>query len=181
MSKLSRSHESKDHKPHGRRSELSEETARAAERIRIFVDADACPVKDEVYRVADRYRLLVFVVANAFMRVPKHERIKLVSVDAGPDAADDWIALRAGPGDIVITSDIPLASRCLKAGAAAIGPTGKPFTTDSIGAALAGRGIAEHLRSIGEMTSGPKALAPADRSRFLSALDTAVNRSLRRK
>ncbi len=148
----------------------------------IFVDADACPVKEEVYRVARRYGLKVWVVSNSFMMVPRGEPlIEQVVVDAGPDIADDWIAERAGAGDIVVTNDIPLADRCLKAGAAAIRPSGQPFTADSIGSALAGRMIGEHLRSMGEMTGGPKPFAPADRSRFLQALDEAVVRARRRR
>jgi uncharacterized protein len=145
----------------------------------IFVDADACPVKDEVYRVAARYGLKVFVVANSPLYVPQDPMIERVMVDAGPDAADDWIVLRAKRGDIVVTADIPLAGRVLKNGAAAIGTTGKPFTESSIGMALAQRALMDHLRSTGEITGGPKAFARADRSRFLSALDEAVNRAKR--
>ena len=147
--------------------------------IEIFVDADACPVKDEVYRVAGRYGLKVYVVTNGGVRVPGVATIELVVVAQGPDAADDWIAERARRGDIVVTTDIPLAHRCLQACAEVIGPTGRAFTTSSIGAALATRGIMEHLRSTGEATGGPKPFAPADRSRFLSALDQAINRSKR--
>ena len=146
----------------------------------IYIDADACPVKDEVYRVADRYQLLVYVVSNSWIRTPAQTRVTSVVVDDGPDVADDWIAERAGAGDIVITADIPLADRALKAGAQAIHPTGRLFTTDSIGASLASRGIGEHLRSMGEITGGPKPFAPADRSRFLQALDAAVVRARRR-
>lgn len=145
----------------------------------LYVDADACPVKDEVYRVADRYAAPVFVVSNSWIRVPRDPRITLVAVSAGPDAADDWIAERAAAGDVVITADIPLADRALKAGAQAIHPAGRPFTSDSIGAALASRSIGEHLRSMGEITGGPKPFAPADRSRFLQALDAAVVRARR--
>ena len=144
---------------------------------RIFIDADACPVKDEVYRVAARYGLGVFVVSNAFVNTPRESWIERVMVDAGPDVADDWIAERAGPGDIVITSDIPLADRCLKAGAQALKSNGQPFTPDSIGSALAGRMVGEHLRSMGVATSGPPPFSNADRSRFLQALDTAVVRA----
>jgi uncharacterized protein YaiI (UPF0178 family) len=146
---------------------------------RIFVDADACPVKEETYRVARRYGLRTHVVSNAFIMVPREPLIEQVVVEAGPDVADDWIAERAGPADIVITADIPLAGRCLKAGAQVPGPRGVPFTQDSIGAALAGRAIAEHLRSFGAMTSGPKAFTPKDRSNFLQALDQAVHRARR--
>ncbi len=146
---------------------------------RIFVDADACPVKEEVYRVARRYRLAVFVVANSFIRTPPDALIQSVVVEAGPDLADDWIAERAAGRDIVITSDIPLASRSLKAGAQVLAPNGKPFTNSSIGGALAGREIGEHLRSFGEITGGPKAFSAQDRSKFLNALDAAVNKALR--
>lgn len=145
----------------------------------LFVDADACPVKDEVYKVARRYGLAVKVVANAYILVPSERLIERIVVEAGPDVADDWIAERAGPRDIVITADIPLADRCLKAGAQALAPNGRPFTPDSIGSALAGRAVAEHLRSIGAQTGGPKPFASADRSRFLSALDEAVHRAKR--
>ncbi|MGZ9202298.1 MAG: YaiI/YqxD family protein [Caulobacteraceae bacterium] len=147
--------------------------------MRIFIDADACPVKEEIYRVARRYALPVFVVSNSFINTPREPLIERVVVDAGPDVADDWIAERAGQGDIVITSDIPLASRCLKAGAGALNPKGVPFTLESIGMALAGREIAEHLRSFGEVTGGPRPFGPADRSNFLQALDQAVNRAKR--
>jgi uncharacterized protein len=146
----------------------------------LYIDADACPVKDEVYRVAQRYGLAVFVVSNSWIRTPPHPRITSVVVDDGPDVADDWIAERAGAGDVVITADIPLADRALKAGAQALHPTGRAFTADSIGAALASRSIGEHLRSVGEVTRGPKPFAPADRSRFLQALDAAVVKARRR-
>jgi len=136
-------------------------------------------VKEEVYRVARRYRLPVFVVSNSWIRTPAEPLITSVVVDAGPDVADDWIAERAGPGDIVVTADIPLADRALKAGAQAIHPQGRPFTPDSIGQALASRGIGEHLRSMGEITGGPRPFAPADRSRFLQALDAAVVKARR--
>jgi len=147
--------------------------------VRLFIDADACPVKEEAYKVARRYRLQVYVVSNAFMVTPREPLIEQVVVDAGPDIADDWIAERAGPADIVVTTDIPLADRCLKAGAQAISPKGRPFTADSIGSALAGRAIGEQLRSIGEVTRGPAAFSGADRSRFLQALDEAVHRARR--
>jgi uncharacterized protein YaiI (UPF0178 family) len=143
----------------------------------LLIDADACPVKDEVYRVADRYGLPVFVVSNSWIRTPQNPRITSIVVEDGPDVADDWIAERAVKGDIVITADIPLADRALKAGAQAIHPTGRAFTADSIGAALASRSIGEHLRSTGEITGGPKPFVAADRSRFLQALDAAVVRA----
>ncbi|MFI5015720.1 MAG: YaiI/YqxD family protein [Hyphomicrobiales bacterium] len=147
--------------------------------MRIFVDADACPVKDEVYRVAARYEIKVHVVANSPIRTPRDALVERVVVSTGFDAADDWIAERAGPGDIVVTTDIPLASRCLKAGAAVIAPTGKAFTDSSIGMALAMRDLMADLRSMGEAGGGPRAFSPRDRSAFLSALDQAITRLLR--
>jgi len=149
--------------------------------MRIFIDADACPVKDEVYRVAARYGLVTTVVSNSFIAIPRSALIERMIVDAGPDVADDWIAERTEPGDIVITNDIPLADRVLKAGGTAIAPNGRAFTPDSIGAALAQRSIMEHIRSTGEITGGPRPFAAADRSRFLQALDEAVNRGKRRR
>jgi uncharacterized protein YaiI (UPF0178 family) len=147
--------------------------------ITIFIDADACPVKDEIYKVAARYGLKTYVVSNSFMQIPASPLIERVVVDAGPDIADDWIAERAARGDIVITNDIPLADRVLKSGAAAIKPNGQPFTADSIGSALAQRSIMEHIRSTGEITGGPRPFERADRSRFLQALDTAIQKSRR--
>jgi uncharacterized protein YaiI (UPF0178 family) len=154
-------------------------TPSPAKPIEIFVDADACPVKDEVYRVSRRYELKVYVISNGGVRVPLEPLIEMVVVEQGPDVADDWIAARAKRGDIVVTADIPLAHRCLQAGAEVIGPTGRPFTQSSIGAAMAQRGLMEHLRSTGEITGGPKPFAAGDRSRFLAALDEAINRSKR--
>ena len=148
--------------------------------IRFFVDADACPVKNEVYRVAERYGLKVYVVANAFMAVPRSDLIERVIVPDGPDMADDWIAERATEADIVITADIPLAGRCVRNQATVIGPTGKPFTEDSIGMALATRNLLTDLRSAGATTRGPPPLSRQDISRFLSALDLAVTQ-LKRK
>ena len=130
--------------------------------LHVYVDADACPVKDEVYRVADRYGLSVTLVANSPFRVPLHERIRLVVVGTRFDEADDWIADNAGAGDIVITADIPLASRCLKNGARVIGSTGKPFTDATIGQALAGRELSQHLRESGLITGGPAPLGKQD-------------------
>jgi uncharacterized protein YaiI (UPF0178 family) len=144
-----------------------------------YVDADACPVKDEVYRVAARYSLPVFVVCNSWIRTPSHPKITLVVVDQGPDVADDWIAERAGAGDIVVTADIPLAQRALDARAQALHPTGRPFTADNIGGALASRAIGEHLRSMGEITRGPPPFSASDRSKFLQALDAAVVKAQR--
>lgn len=151
------------------------------ESIKVFVDADACPVKEEVYRVARRYGLRVYVIANGGIRIPRDPMIDLIIVEQGPDAADDWIIEHAHSGDIVVTADIPLAHRCLQKGAEVIGPTGRPFTIDSIGSAMAQRGLMEHLRPTGETTAGPKPFAPTDRSRFLSALDEAINRSNRKR
>lgn len=144
--------------------------------IEILVDADACPVKDEIYRVAGRYGLKVFVVANSFMMIPDSPLIERVLVTDGFDAADDWIAARAGPAAIVITTDVPLASRCVKAGAAVLAPTGRAFTTASVGMALATRNLMQDLRARGEVTGGPKPFSKRDRSAFLSALDEAVVR-----
>lgn len=141
---------------------------------RIFIDADACPVKDEVYRVAERYGLKVFVVSNGWINTRRDPWIEQVVVDEGPDVADDWIAERAGKGDIVVTQDIPLADRCLQAGAQALKSNGSPFTPDSIGSALAGRMVGEHMRWMGLQTSGPPPFGPKDRSNFLQALDRAV-------
>jgi len=139
--------------------------------IRIFVDADACPVKPEIYKVAERYGLKVLVVANSFMNVPREPTIERVIVSEGPDVADNWIVERAGQTDIVITADIPLAARCVKNGATVIGPTGKPFDDNSIGMVLATRDLMTGLRSAGVVTRGPPPLSRQDISRFLSALD----------
>ena len=149
--------------------------------MRIFIDADACPVKDEVYKVAARYGLTTTVVSNSFIVIPRSALIERTIVDAGPDVADDWIAERVAPGDVVVTADIPLADRVLKAGGTAIAPNGRPFTPDGIGGALAQRAIMEHIRSTGEITGGPRPFGPGDRSRFLQALDEAVNRERRRR
>ncbi|MCQ8277613.1 YaiI/YqxD family protein [Acetobacteraceae bacterium KSS8] len=145
-------------------------------RVRVFVDADACPVKAEIFRVAERYKLQCFVVSNSLIAVPPSALIERVVVEAGPDVADDWIAERAVRGDIVITADVPLAARCVKSGAAVLGPTGRVFDEDSIGMSLATRNLMDELRSSGQITSGPKPFAPKDRSTFLGALDTAVVR-----
>lgn len=149
-------------------------------RSAIYIDADACPVKEECYKVARRVGLDVHVVANSFIRTPREPGIAFVLVDAGPDVADDWIAERAGKGDVVVTNDIPLAGRCLENGAEVISPTAKVFTTDMIGSALATRAIMEHLRSTGEATSGPPPFSQKDRSAFLSALDAATIRAQRK-
>jgi uncharacterized protein len=146
------------------------------EPIVILVDADACPVKAEVYRVAERHRTRVFVVSNSFLAVPQDPLVERVVVGSGFDAADDWIAARARRGAVVVTADIPLASRCVKAGATVIGPTGRPFTEASVGMALATRDLMEDLRASGAVTGGPKPFSAKDRSAFLSALDLAVVR-----
>ena len=144
------------------------------------MDAGAWPVKVKVYRVARRYGLPVRVVSNAFLMVPREPLIERVVVDAGFDAADDWIVEHADAGSIVVTADILLADRCLKKGATVIGPTGKPFDTASIGNAIAQRTLMADLRAMGEVSGGPAPFSRTDRSRFLSALDEAVNR-LKRK
>ncbi len=144
---------------------------------RILVDADACPVKEEIYKVAFRHEVPVRVVSNAHLRVPPHPLIERVTVGAGFDAADDWIADAADAGAIVVTADILLADRCLKTGAAVIAPNGKPFTASSIGNAVAVRAIMADLRAGATgITGGPAPFAKADRSRFLSALDEAIVR-----
>jgi uncharacterized protein YaiI (UPF0178 family) len=146
----------------------------------IYVDADACPVKEEIYRVARRVDFDVVVVANSFIRTPMEPRIRFQLVDAGPDVADKWIAERAEAGDVVVTNDIPLAAACLPSNADVLSPTGKIFTTDMIGSALATRSIMEHIRSTGDITGGPKPFSTADKSKFLNALDQAVNRAKRK-
>ena len=147
--------------------------------LHIFVDADACPVKHEVYRVASRYSLDVTLVANARMRVPDERGITLQIVKNGTDAADDWIVEHVQPFDIVVTADIPLASRCLRKEARVIGPTGKPFTENNIGDTLAVRDLLSDLRGAGEITGGPPPLKKQDRSRFLQQLDEMIQ-SIRR-
>lgn len=148
--------------------------------LHIFIDADACPVKQEVYRVAGRYGLEVTLVANSWMRVPNESWIALEVVGEGFDAADDWIVEHTQPDDIVITADIPLASRCIEQGARVIGSTGKPFTEDNIGSAVATRDLLSELREAGEITGGPPPLTKRDRSRFLQQLDGMIQ-SIRRK
>lgn len=145
--------------------------------LRILVDADACPVKDEIYRVAWRTEVPVTVVSNAHLRVPQHPLIARVVVDDGFDAADDWIVEATDGGAIVITADILLADRCLKAGAGAVvAPNGRPFTSNSIGSAVAVRAIMSDLRAGGDRIGGPPPFGKEDRSRFLSALDAAITR-----
>jgi uncharacterized protein YaiI (UPF0178 family) len=149
--------------------------------IALFIDADACPVKQEIYRVAERHALKgtalkVYVVTNSPIAVPRDPMIERVVVGSGMDEADNWIAERAGAGDIVITADVPLANRAVKAGAEVIAPNGRAFTADSIGMTLATRNLMDSLRSAGEITGGPKPFSPRDRSSFLAALDQAIVR-----
>jgi uncharacterized protein YaiI (UPF0178 family) len=144
--------------------------------LRILVDADACPVKEEIYKVAFRHAVPVTIVSNSPIRIPAHDLIDRVVVSDGFDAADDWIAERAGAGVVCITADILLADRCLKAGATVLGPNGKPFTTSSIGSAIATRAIMADLRAGGDVVGGPAPFSKTDRSRFLSALDETLVR-----
>lgn len=140
----------------------------------IYIDADACSVKAETYKVALRYGWSVRVVANQPIQTPRNPQIICITVSAGADVADDWIAERAGAGDVVVTSDIPLAARCLKRGARVLGQKGKEFTENSIGGALAGRELSQNLREMGVMTGGPPPMQPKDRSRFLGKLDEII-------
>ncbi|WP_284946944.1 YaiI/YqxD family protein [Acidisoma cladoniae] len=142
----------------------------------LYIDGDACPVREEAYRVAERFGLEVFVVANGSrpIRPTGRPNVQLITVDAGADVADDWIADRMTATDVCVTSDIPLASRCLAKGGRALSPKGHHWTPDNIGSALAGRAVAEHLRATGINTGGPASLTKDDRSRFLSALDAAI-------
>jgi len=151
--------------------------------LRILVDGDACPVKEETYRVAARYGVPVKVVANSWMRTPMGQDVELVLVEKSRvlDVADDWIAERAGPDDIVITADIPLAARCVEAGARVLGHRGREFTPDSIGDALATRDLMADLREGGELTGGPPPFAKRDRSNYLQRLDETINALLRKR
>jgi len=146
--------------------------------LTVFVDADACPVREEIYKVAFRHEVPVAIVANSYMRIPRHELVTITVVDDHMDAADDYIAEHAHELSVVVTADIPLADRCIKVGAIVLGTTGKPFTQDMIGNALATRALMADLRSgaSGDNLGGPKAFTGADRSRFLSSLDEALNR-----
>lgn len=144
--------------------------------MHIYVDADACPVKDEIYRVARRCQLPVTLVANAYMRIPQDDTFHLEIVPAGPDMADDWIAETAETGDIVVTADIPLAARCIKKGSQVLSPKGKIFTENDIGMTLAMRNLLSDLRDIGEMTGGPAPLQQRDRSFFLQQLDKIIQK-----
>ena len=145
----------------------------------IFIDGDACPVKDEVYAVSARMGLAVVVVANQRINVPHDLGVEMIVVEEGPDAADDWIAEEIRANDVVITADIPLAARCLEVGAYALGTNGREFTSDSIGGALASREIKASIRESGIMTGGPAPMTQRDRSRFSSELDRIVHRALR--
>jgi uncharacterized protein YaiI (UPF0178 family) len=149
-------------------------------RMHVYIDADACPVKAEVYKVALRHGVGVTVVANSHMAVAREPWLRLVVVSGTPDAADDWIVEHARPGDVVVTADVPLASRCVKAGASVLAPTGRHFTEDSVGMALATRNLMDHLRSTGEVTGGPRPFTARDRSEFLGALDRVIVRTKRR-
>ena len=146
----------------------------------IYVDADACPVKQEIYRVAKRYGLKVILVSNSWMRTPESSWLELIVVDKGPDVVDDWIVEHADTDDIVISGDIPLASRCLKNGAMVLGNTGLPFDEDNIGDVLSIRDLLHDLREQGMITGGPKPFAKKDRSRFLQALDEMIVKTRRR-
>jgi len=144
--------------------------------IRLFVDADACPVKQEIYRVAERHGLRVYVVANSPIQVPRDPLVERVTVGSGLDVADNWIAERADATAIVITNDIPLASRCVKAGAKVIAANGRAFTESSIGMSLAMRNLMADLRETGDVRGGPPAFSARDRSAFLAELDQTIRR-----
>lgn len=145
----------------------------------IYVDADACPVKEEVLRVAERHGLGVYIVSNGGMRPSRHPLVRTVVVADGPDVADDWIAERIGPADICVTADIPLASRCLERGAKVLNANGKTFTEESIGMALAMRGLMQHLRETSDIRGGPPPFSREDRSRFLRSLEEVVQSALK--
>ena len=147
----------------------------------IYVDADACPVKDEVYRVAERYGLRVLLVSNAWLRAPHEDWVELVVVGEELDAADAWIVEHVTENDIVVTADIPLAALCLEKGAGVLGPRGRPFTEDSIGGALATRELMSQLREMGEVSGGPAPFEKRDRSQFLQALDQMVHAIRKRR
>lgn len=142
--------------------------------LNIYIDGDGCAVKDETYKVATRYKMKVFVVANSWMKLPLDSNIEMVVVEGGFDAADDWIADSIGAGDIAITSDIPLADRCIKKGARVLGPKGDEFTEDNIGSALATRELMANLRQMGEMRGGPAPMDKKARSQFLGKLDQII-------
>ena len=142
--------------------------------LHIYVDGDACPVKNEVYKVAQRYALTVTLVANSYMRIPSNDWLKLVVVDLGLDGADDWIVEQVEKDDVVVTGDIPLAARCLDKGARVLGHAGRPFTTENVGDSLATRQLMKQLREQGLMMGGPPPFSPKDRSLFLQQLDQMV-------
>ena len=146
----------------------------------IYVDGDACPVKEEVVRVAERHNLEVYMVSNSGLRPVRNKKIHMIKVDAGADVADDWIAERASDGDIAITADILLADRCIKNEATVLSPAGKPFTDDNIGNAVAGRNLSAHLRETGEISGHNPSFSKQDRSRFLQALENAIQSIKRR-
>lgn len=158
----------------------NEPTGAASTSPAIYVDADGCPVKNEIYRATGKYGLSVYVVCNSYLNVPAEERIRRVVVGRGADVADDWIAERVAPGDIVVTTDIPLADRCIKKGARVLDARGREFTPDSIGAALATRDLMEHLRWMGLTSGGPPPAEKKDRSQFLAKLHEVIQAQLRR-
>ncbi|WP_422374921.1 YaiI/YqxD family protein [Roseibium sp.] len=145
----------------------------------LYVDADACPVKDEAIRVGERHKVPIKFVSNSWMRLPEGDLIERVIVPEGPDEADNWIAERAQTGDVVVTADVPLAARCVKTGALVIGPSGKPFSEDGIGMRLAMRDLKTHLREIGEIREGGPSFTKQDRSRFLNQLETTMRAAKR--
>ena len=149
--------------------------------ITVYIDADACPVKDETYKVAERYGLQTVVVSNMYIQIPRSSLITRWIVEAGPDAADDWIVEQVVAGDVAITNDIPLAGRVLAKDGHAVAPNGRAFTPDTIGAALAQRSLMEHIRSTGEITGGPPPFSAAQRSQFLQTLDQVITREQRQR
>ena len=155
-------------------------TSNQANQFEIFVDADACPVKEEIYKVAERHQVPVILVANTFMRIPRDQPVTFIKVEDGPDVADDHIAEAAHPNSVVVTADILLAQRCLEKGASVIGTNGKPFTDSGIGSAVAMRNLMADLREQGEVGGGPPPFSKTDRSRFLSSLHETLERLKRR-
>jgi len=145
----------------------------------LYVDADACPVKDEAIKVGERHRVEIKIVSNSWMRLPESDLVERVVVPEGPDVADDWIAERATTGDVVITADVPLASRCVNTGALVISPNGKPFREDAMGMRLAMRNLNTHLREVGEIRESGPGFTKADRSRFLNQLETLMRAAKR--
>jgi uncharacterized protein YaiI (UPF0178 family) len=149
--------------------------------LNIYIDADGCPVKEEIYKVAQRYQLKVFVVANKWLNIPVDGRIEMVVAEAGFDAADDWIVEHAGAGDIVVTADILLAERCVKLKARVLGTKGLEFTEDSIGSAVSTRELMQNLRHMGEVRGGPAPMEKKDKSKFLGTLDQIIQALKRQK